>query len=376
MMRVFHFRQNLKEKDLFPYKNKIKKFFSLSRKKYNKAVYKDTAFSTIETQLGESICNSIQMNFNINMQNHLKSKGAFQKPTFRTPTSEFFVYFPSSHFKIENNQIKMFLGNLGEVVFPLSANFQYIQSVKCIRFHTSKEGYYLVIEYYKEAILKPNQRIYHAAVDMGMDAIFAAYVDTPNPNYKNLIVEGDFIKERNAILKWKRLALKKDNPKAWQEVFIKHKRVIKEACTYATKRLFDYLAYENVKEVFIGDFFGVKKRHFASYDFHVMPFYYLRHKITDYSKIYGIKVNFVDESYTSSCSFLDYEKVNEYNANKARRVQRDLFITDTGIELHADLNGAGNTLAKNKGVIYDRKNILNGTYRISLYKNKRGKAAR
>ena len=88
-MRVFHFRQNLKEKDLFPYKNKIKKFFSLSRKRYNKAVYKDTAFSTIETQLGNVICNSIQMNFNINMQNHLKSKGAFQKPTFRT-----FLIFP------------------------------------------------------------------------------------------------------------------------------------------------------------------------------------------------------------------------------------------------------------------------------------------
>ena len=92
--------------------------------------------------------------------------------------------------------------------------------------------------------------------------------------------------------------------------------------------------------------------------------------------MYGIKVNFVDESYTSSCSFLDYEEVNEYNANKARRVQRDLFVSDAGIELHADLNGAGNTLAKNKGVIYDRKNILNGTYRISLYKNKRGKATK
>lgn len=61
---------------------------------------------------------------------------------------------------------------------------------------------------------------------------------------------------------------------------------------------------------------------------------------------YGIAVVTTEESYTSGTSFIDNEEPVKENYNKSRRVHRGLFVSDSGITINADLNGAYQILKK------------------------------
>ena len=60
----------------------------------------------------------------------------------------------------------------------------------------------------------------------------------------------------------------------------------------------------------------------------------------------GINVILTEESYTSGTSFLDNEDPVKENYNKARRIKRGLFISNKGIKINADVNGAYQIMKK------------------------------
>lgn len=60
----------------------------------------------------------------------------------------------------------------------------------------------------------------------------------------------------------------------------------------------------------------------------------------------GIKVVITEESYTSKCSFLDFEDLKKQENYVGKRVKRGLFISKNGILINADVNGAYNILRK------------------------------
>ena len=60
----------------------------------------------------------------------------------------------------------------------------------------------------------------------------------------------------------------------------------------------------------------------------------------------GINVVFTEESYTSGTSFLDGEEPTKANYKKSRRVKRGLFISNKGIKINADVNGAFQIMKK------------------------------
>ena len=68
----------------------------------------------------------------------------------------------------------------------------------------------------------------------------------------------------------------------------------------------------------------------------------------------GITVILTEESYTSGTSFLDGETATKANYNKARRVHRGLFISNQGVPINADLNGAYQILKKVVPIEWDR----------------------
>ena len=59
-----------------------------------------------------------------------------------------------------------------------------------------------------------------------------------------------------------------------------------------------------------------------------------------------IKVVLTEESYTSGTSFLDYETPIKENYNKSRRIFRGLFVSNNGIKINADVNGAYQIMKK------------------------------
>jgi putative transposase len=60
----------------------------------------------------------------------------------------------------------------------------------------------------------------------------------------------------------------------------------------------------------------------------------------------GIAVILTEESYTSGTSFIDNEEPVKKNYNKARRIHRGMFVSNDGIKINADLNGAYQILKK------------------------------
>ena len=60
----------------------------------------------------------------------------------------------------------------------------------------------------------------------------------------------------------------------------------------------------------------------------------------------GINVIATEESYTSGTSFIDREIPTKDNYNKSRRVHRGLFVSNEGIKINADVNGAYQILKK------------------------------
>lgn len=69
-------------------------------------------------------------------------------------------------------------------------------------------------------------------------------------------------------------------------------------------------------------------------------------QITYKAQDIGIKVITTEESYTSGCSFLDGEEIGKETYNKNRRVYRGLFVSNKGIKINADCNGAYNIIRK------------------------------
>ena len=60
----------------------------------------------------------------------------------------------------------------------------------------------------------------------------------------------------------------------------------------------------------------------------------------------GLNIILTEESYTSGTSFLDNEDPIKANYDKTRRVHRGLFISNQGIKINADVNGAYQIMKK------------------------------
>jgi len=60
----------------------------------------------------------------------------------------------------------------------------------------------------------------------------------------------------------------------------------------------------------------------------------------------GIKIDLVEESYTSRVSFLDEEPIKEHDRYLGKRIKRGLYKSSTGHILNADVNGGYNIARK------------------------------
>nr|DAK44531.1 MAG TPA: endonuclease [Herelleviridae sp.] len=77
-----------------------------------------------------------------------------------------------------------------------------------------------------------------------------------------------------------------------------------------------------------------------------IPFYTFINQLDYKCKLEGINVILTEESYTSKCSFLDNETIEEHENYLGKRIKRGLFRSAEGKLINADLNGSLNILRK------------------------------
>lgn len=76
------------------------------------------------------------------------------------------------------------------------------------------------------------------------------------------------------------------------------------------------------------------------------------------AKNVGIAVITTEESYTSGTSFIDNEEPKKEFYNKKRRVKRGMFVSNSGIRINADLNGAYQIIKKVFPIKWDSGCVL------------------
>jgi IS605 OrfB family transposase len=370
---MFYFKQNIKGKN-------FTELFVSARKLYNQIWhagrndinlrFKDTDKVCLTSEhalkLGLSITRSIVGNYNINMTNYCKNQAkdaSYRRPSCRYDDSLFFIAFFGSSFEISWNILSLNLKH-GIEKFIIPDNFvNKNKSVRMVRLHNALDGSFYLIYEYEDVIITKNTKQFKAGIDLGVDTLIACYSESARPliisgkflKFSNYKFNNDYIKAQlqNDTLKMKSLKMKKNN-------------FDKTVFHNALSRLFSYLNYSNVGEIFVGDFHGVKDKGVCN-NFYMIPYHTLKRKIAAYANKFGIKCSFINESYTSKTSFLDFEAPNNQNVFEGIRLERGLFVSSKGYKIHADVNGASQILSK-RYYVKDRTNAMSKPFYIDLVK--------
>jgi putative transposase len=68
--------------------------------------------------------------------------------------------------------------------------------------------------------------------------------------------------------------------------------------------------------------------------------------LTYKAELVGIRVVTIEESHTSTCSFLDLEPIGHHDRYLGKRIKRGMFVASTGQAVNADINGSYNILRR------------------------------
>ncbi len=118
----------------------------------------------------------------------------------------------------------------------------------------------------------------------------------------------------------------------------------------ASKYLVDYALENNFNTIVIGNNKEWKQKSSMSkrvnQSFVGIPHMRFIEMVQYKAQNVGLNVILTEESYTSGTSFLDNEEPTKANYNKSRRVHRGLFVSNNGVKINADVNGAYQILRK------------------------------
>lgn len=377
MTKVYHYKQALKKlskntsKDLYLLFNESKCLYNemihSSKKDCTAAKYtmNDDVIkhSKHSKELGFGITKTIIGNYNINLDNYKKNQrkdASYSFPGYRDNQTKFFIAFFGNMFSVDYVKNEVSLNIKDKVLkFKITENFSKDRRVlKMVRLHKTGQYYYLVYEY-KDEVLSPRPGR-KAGVDLGVDVLIAAYAEGVKP----LIISGKYLKKLNYDLlqKIEKAGDDKDLISKLQDLRIEKE---KDVFKMASKRLFDYLKWAGVSEIFVGDFVGVKEVGTVSRNFYMISYYLLKRKFKDDASKNGIRISFIEESYTSKTSFYDREEPKHLSNYVGDRVKRGKFLTKDGRSVHADVNGAAQILSK-VYYVQDRENIFLKPYFIDL----------
>ena len=213
-----------------------------------------------------------------------------------------------------------------------------------------KVGCYVVEVVYEklEQPLQVNQRV--AAIDLGLNNLATLTYNVPG--LVPTIFDGRAVKSTNqycnqvsSVLKSLLPAAQKNSKKIAK---LWHKRNCKVDYYLHTtsSAIIKELVNHQIGLLAIGwnqDFKdGIKTAKVNNQNFTCIPHRRFVQMLQYKGQIAGIKVVLVEESYTSKCSALDWEPIQQHSDYIGSRVKRGLFRTKTGRFINADVNGSLN----------------------------------
>ena len=125
---------------------------------------------------------------------------------------------------------------------------------------------------------------------------------------------------------------------------------VKDYLHKSSRRIVNFLVSNNISTLIIGYNEEWKQNinlgRTNNQSFVNIPFLTFINQLEYKCKLEGINVILTEESYTSKCSFLDGETLEEHENYLGKRIERGLFKSAKGKLINADLNGSLNILRK------------------------------
>ena len=227
------------------------------------------------------------------------------------------------------------------------------------------KGQYLVVEVVYQIVLpekkKDNGR--YVGIDIGVSNLATVGNTIGKPAF---ILNGRPLKSMNQyynkkISHYRGIAKRRNRneySKRMAQLTKKRMAKIEDYLHKASGYLIEYCKKEDISKIVIGQNKEWKQESplgkVVNQSFVQIPFAKFLQMIQYKAEEVGITVILTEERYTSGTSFLDGEVPTRVNYNKARRVHRGLFVSNTGIGINADLNGAYQILKKVVPIEWDR----------------------
>ena len=219
-----------------------------------------------------------------------------------------------------------------------------------------RNNHYVIEVVYKIAVAnvrEGNGR--YMSVDIGLDNLATIVTNT---GIKPVVLNGKGLKSINKYYN-KQKAHYQEVAKRMNDLHItnrltritnKRNNMIDDLMHKASKRVLDLALENDISVIVIGNNKDWKRESNMSkkvnQSFVGIPHQRFIEMVKYKAENVGIKVVLTEESYTSGTSFLDYEKPIKENYNKSRRIFRGLFVSNNGIKINADVNGAYQIMKK------------------------------
>ena len=192
----------------------------------------------------------------------------------------------------------------------------------------------------------------YAAIDLGLNNLATVSSNVVKP----FIINGRPLKSINQYYNKEQARLQshlKGNKKTTKRIYsISNKRnnKVKDYLHKSSRKIVNFLVSNNISTLVIGYNEEWKQNinlgRTNNQAFTNIPFLTLINQLEYKCKLEGINVILTEESYTSKCSFLDGESLEEHENYLGKRIKRGLFKSAKGKLINADLNGSLNILRK------------------------------
>ena len=284
-----------------------------------------------------------------------KYTGRPKLPKYLKKNSHYILILTNQNCKLKDGKIhfpKVFQGFTIKPKFTDKENFVSFQQVRLIP-HKTRIVVEVVYNIEVPEIKADNQR--YIGIDIGVNNLATVCNSICD---KAFIINGKPLKSINQyynkqISHYREITKRMnhaDYSKRMDSLTEKRNSKIDDYLHKASRYIINYCVKNNIHTIVIGKNKEWKQNSKLSkkvnQNFVQIPFARLIEMIQYKAEEKGIAVMLTEESYTSGTSFIDNEEPVKENYNKARRIYRGLFVSNKGIKINADLNGAYQILKK------------------------------
>lgn len=255
------------------------------------------------------------------------------------------IVLKNIQFKIIDNKLKISWKPLKD----FSVNTKIQDKPMQLRFIPKGNNYVCEIVYEIEIEETKEDNKSYIGIDLGIDN-FATVVN--NIGLQPFVINGKILKSMNQYYNKERANIQNEliikNKKHWsnklEQLTQKRNNKIKDYLHKSSKYIAEYCVSNKINTIVIGLNKGWKQESnmgkIANQNFVSLPYDLFIKQIQYKAENFGINVILTEESYTSGTSFLDCEFPCKENYDRTRRFERGLFMSNEGVVINSDVNGA------------------------------------